>query len=61
MEGDTIITPYGERTYYVKDLNSRNGVMLNGKPAAEIAILSDGDELAIGSVRLRFRNVASGL
>jgi pSer/pThr/pTyr-binding forkhead associated (FHA) protein len=55
MEGDTIIASYGEHTYYVKDLNSRNGVLLNGKPAAAIALLSDGDEIAIGTVRLRFR------
>jgi len=55
VEGDTIIAARGEHTYYVKDLNSRNGVLLNGKPAAEIARLLDGDELAIGAVRLRFR------
>ena len=43
-------------TYYVKDLNSSNGVLINGKPAAELAELHDGDELVIGAVRLRFRN-----
>jgi serine/threonine-protein kinase len=53
IQGDTIIA--SSNTYYVKDLNSRNGVLMNGRPIEDIARLSDGDELAVGAVRLRFR------
>ena len=54
-EGETLVLPSGEHTYYVEDLNSRNGILLNGEPVLRMSQLRDGDELAIGTVRLRFR------
>lgn len=42
-------TPQG---YYVVDLNSTNGLLLNGKPV-ERAVLSDQDVLVIGPFRMK--------
>jgi serine/threonine protein kinase len=56
--GDTIFAASGEHSYYVEDLNSTNGILLNGEPVTRMSQLHDGDELAIGSVRLRFRQPA---
>lgn len=39
--------------YYVRDMNSANGVRLNGRRISEQRLRS-GDELEIGSARLRF-------
>lgn len=39
---------------YVSDLGSRNGVLVNGVKATADALLSEGDLLQLGNVRLRF-------
>jgi len=39
--------------YYIKDLESTNGIIVNGKKVSELA-LKDGDEINIGSVNLKF-------
>lgn len=54
-QGETMMLPSGEHIYYVEDLNSRNGIWLNGERVLRMSQLRDGDELAIGTVRLRFR------
>lgn len=47
-----------EGDYYLKDLNSTNGTMLNGQSITE-ARLHDGDHLKFGEVRGRYYAVAS--
>ena len=44
----------------VRDLNSSNGTMVNGKRIKDISILQDGDELTIGGVVLRIVRIAEG-
>jgi DNA-binding winged helix-turn-helix (wHTH) protein len=39
----------------IEDLDSKNGTRLNGQPVAAGAALADGDEIRVGSVRLRLR------
>jgi predicted component of type VI protein secretion system len=41
----------------VRDLNSSNGTIVNGKRIKEVSILQDGDELTIGGVVLRIVKV----
>lgn len=43
-------TPKG---WSIRDLNSRNGLMVNGRPTKE-AVLRDGDKLSIGPYTLVF-------
>ena len=47
------LTVVGESGYRVADLESMNGVYVNGRRVRE-RMLSDGDELEIGDVRLSF-------
>jgi pSer/pThr/pTyr-binding forkhead associated (FHA) protein len=44
----------------VRDLNSSNGTIVNGKRIKEVSILQDGDELTIGGVVLRIVKVQGG-
>jgi pSer/pThr/pTyr-binding forkhead associated (FHA) protein len=44
----------------VRDLNSSNGTIVNGKRIKEVSILQDGDELTIGGVVLRIVRVQGG-
>jgi len=44
----------------VRDLNSSNGTIVNGKRIKEVSILQDGDELTIGGVVLRIVRVVAG-
>lgn len=44
----------------VRDLNSSNGTIVNGKRIKEVSILQDGDELTIGGVVLRIVKVVQG-
>jgi DNA-binding winged helix-turn-helix (wHTH) protein len=44
----------------IEDLGSKNGTYLRGKRLVTTAHLEDGDEVHIGSVKLRFRRVAPG-
>ena len=52
--GDTIIVDTGQHPYYIEDLNSANGVLVNDHPLTGITQLHDGDVIAIGATRLRF-------
>lgn len=52
--GDTIVASES-LPYYIEDLNSANGVLVNGKRISGAARLADGDVIAIGSTSLRFR------
>lgn len=44
-----------DRGATIEDLGSKNGTLLRGKRVSAAAGLSDGDELRVGSVSLRFR------
>src|SRR6516165_8112732 len=41
-------------TWYVKDLNSLNGVEVGGKPVLDERALHHGDEIMVGNTRLLF-------
>ncbi|HXW06406.1 MAG TPA: FHA domain-containing protein [Vicinamibacterales bacterium] len=45
----------GGHTATIEDLGSKNGTYLRGERLAEPSILTDGDELRLGSVPLKFR------
>ncbi len=47
--------------YYVSDLGSTNGTLLNGQPVRGRVALNDGDVIELGHQRLRFRRKASRL
>jgi len=42
----------------IEDLDSKNGTYVRGTRVSEVVTLSDGDEVRIGSVKLRFRQRA---
>jgi DNA-binding winged helix-turn-helix (wHTH) protein len=46
------ISPSGA---FLEDLQSKNGTFLRGKPVSGAVSLSDGDEIRVGSVVVRFR------
>ena len=48
-----VVINHLEGQYIVSDLNSLKGLLVNGVKKQE-AVLEDGDEIAIGAVRLRF-------
>lgn len=41
--------------FYIKDIGSKNGTYLNGRPISE-ARLQDGDRIGLGTIVLAFRN-----
>jgi DNA-binding winged helix-turn-helix (wHTH) protein len=52
-----ILVSTGEAT--IEDLGSKNGTFVRDEPVRSLQPLKDGDEIRLGSVRLKFR-VASG-
>lgn len=48
-----------DEVYWLRDLGSKNGTLLDGQPVAQEALLSDGAEIAIGPVVLRFVDPAA--
>jgi pSer/pThr/pTyr-binding forkhead associated (FHA) protein len=44
----------------IEDLESKNGTYLGGERLVTPATLTDGDEVRIGSVTVRFRRLAPG-
>ena len=47
---DHAILTYRGRSWYVEDLGSRNGTVLNGRPIEAVSPMGYGDELSIGQV-----------
>ena len=47
-----LLSRHDER-WWLEDLNSKNGTLLNGQRLTSPAILATGDEVSIGGVRLR--------
>jgi pSer/pThr/pTyr-binding forkhead associated (FHA) protein len=43
--------------WVIVDLGSRNGVFVNGRRVRGLTVLSDGDEIGIGSSTFRFKAV----
>lgn len=41
------------RQWWVEDLDSRNGTLLNGLPLLDMAVLTAGDIVTVGNVQLR--------
>ena len=53
---------FREGKYYVEDLGSRNGVRVNGQSITGECLLTDGDEIALGTgVILNFHQFAAGI
>jgi len=44
--------------YFIENLQSRNGIHLNGHAISRPTALTDGDQLKIGAYQLRFRHAA---
>lgn len=40
--------------YWLEDLGSKNGTLLNGVPIGVSTVLANGDQIAIGDITLRF-------
>lgn len=53
VSGRHAVVGFAEGRYYVEDLKSSNGTLLNGKPVQR-ANLSDGDVIRIGALQIRF-------
>ena len=51
---------YREDRWWLEDLGSRNGTLLNGERLRAPAIVATGDEIGIGGVRLRIELGAEG-
>jgi pSer/pThr/pTyr-binding forkhead associated (FHA) protein len=49
------IEPLDGRTWQAVDIGSKNGTTFNDEPLAAPVLLSDGDELRLGRVTVRFR------
>jgi pSer/pThr/pTyr-binding forkhead associated (FHA) protein len=45
------------RQWWVEDLNSRNGTLLNGEPVAAATIIAPGDVLTIGGSQLKLEGM----
>jgi DNA-binding transcriptional ArsR family regulator len=43
--------------WFVEDLNSTNGTIVNGEPIFAPQVLHDGDELLLGRTRVRYRDM----
>ena len=56
---DHAILTYRGRSWYVEDLDSRNGTYLNGRQIETVSPLGYGDEMSIGQVRLRLERPRS--
>ncbi len=48
------------RQWWVEDLNSRNGTLLNGEPVEAATIIAPGDVLTIGSSQLKLEALPVG-
>src|SRR3954449_3125134 len=48
-----------EGHFYLSDLNSRNGTMLNGRPVVLATLLRDGDVIRIGRCEFIFHDTES--
>ena len=55
MRGDTVIVATSQHTYYLRELNTANGILLNGQRVSTVAELHDNDVLTLGRTQLRFR------
>ena len=53
-----IVVSTGDAT--IEDLQSKNGTFVGDEPVTARRVLKDGDEIRLGSVRLRFRAAAAG-
>jgi serine/threonine protein kinase len=55
MRGETVIGATGQHTYYLRELNTANGILLNGQRVSTVAELHDNDLVTLGTTQLRFR------
>ena len=55
MRGETVIVAESQHTYYLRELNTANGILLNSQRVSTVTELHDNDVLTLGSTQLRFR------
>ncbi len=48
-----------EESYWLRDLDSKNGTLLDGEPVRRDVLLQDGAEIRIGEARFRFDDPAA--
>ena len=53
VSGEHALITHRGRHWWLEDLNSRNGTLLNETPLTETAVISSGDIIGIGSTRLK--------
>ena len=51
-----IFYDHSKNQYFAEDMNSKHGVLINMQKINEAMVLSDGDEILIGDVKLMFSN-----
>lgn len=54
VSGEHALLQYKDGGYVIEDLGSTNGIKINGLTPMGTAVLYDGDEIALGEVRLKF-------
>lgn len=54
VSGEHALLQFKEGNYILEDLGSTNGIKINGLTPMGPAALYDGDEIALGDIRLRF-------
>ncbi|WP_374686633.1 FHA domain-containing protein [Promineifilum sp.] len=53
VSSDHVLLAWRDSQWWLEDLGSRNGTLLNDAPLTEPAVISAGDVLTIGSVQLK--------
>ena len=51
--GEHVLISLRNGRWWVEDLNSRNGTLLNGQPLSDMAVVSSGDVVTVGSTTLK--------
>lgn len=58
ISGEHALITWRDSKWWLEDLGSRNGTLLNGVPLHEPAVISSGDILTIGKIQLKLESGA---